>query len=633
MAAHCMPAVHHLGSTTAGLLALCFTMCFGKAVDFEDIFCSDGLTPAECAPFLPSEQRAISSFLQDLQRMPMPKPSSFQGRGIVMSGGPMHVLQALANLAVLREQLQSDLPVEFWHAFELEEAHCRALERRGATCRQLQVPGVYRDFQTILPSIMSSSFKEVLWMDTDLTLLQRPELLFESPQFRRFGALLWPDHWSFDCRPWGQSARSNHVVLKLLDLEHNASDMLHAQEQETGLFLINKEVHWKPICLANFMASRDFFTLVLHGNKDLLRLAFAKLNNSVWLSPLRPGLIGGFMSNGLFLPASMVQFWPANGTFGTGPNGRAVPVFLHQKKVPGNLWVDILTFTTPLGTCSPYFPVPFHPHTMDDILSWRIERTDLDLANRISIADVTWDEAYAEGRRSLRPLLSEESQAMLEPKKAEQEAYVQPEDTDDFVMIAQEEGAGCGCDYNDNFFLYVLSVVSYLQLGYESSVKDDFCEPILQEFDWAPCRVGYATLALLCSQILRSKPEKAVLAKDAAGKLLPLVEPCAQTSPWPLKGLKEFVHDKTRHDFSGPFALEATRFPPSVQRCVPLSMSCWDTRNAWQDRLADGKAARRNALSLSACRFCCDRSVSRPLRAGCFDAVFTEKRCCNALEP
>ena len=73
-----------------------------------------------------------------------------------------------------------------------------------------QVPGVYRDFQTILPplacrtasmfpkiklpssrsiiflrSIMSSSFKEILWVDTDITLLYRPELLFDSPQFLR----------------------------------------------------------------------------------------------------------------------------------------------------------------------------------------------------------------------------------------------------------------------------------------------------------------------------------------------------------------------------------------------------------------------------------------------------------------
>ena len=94
-----------------------------------------------------------------------------------------------------------------------------------------------------------------------------------------------------------------------------------------------QERHWKPICLANYMASRDFFTRVLHGYKDrsvaassvwnrlvsyataaelascqdVFRLAFLKLNASNWLSPVRPGLVGGFLHNGLFFPAALVQ--------------------------------------------------------------------------------------------------------------------------------------------------------------------------------------------------------------------------------------------------------------------------------------------------------------------------------------
>lgn len=53
-----------------------------------------------------------------------------------MSGGVKHVLQALANLEILRSY-QSHLPVEFWHSFELEEPHCEALRASGATCRSL----------------------------------------------------------------------------------------------------------------------------------------------------------------------------------------------------------------------------------------------------------------------------------------------------------------------------------------------------------------------------------------------------------------------------------------------------------------------------------------------------------------
>lgn len=130
----------------------------------------------------------------------MPSASAFQGKGIVMSGGAKHVLQALANLDVLRSH-RSYLPVEFWHAFELEDAHCEALAASGAVCRQLQVPGVYKGWSTVLPAVMSSSFQHVLWMDTDVTPLMAPDILFETEAYKQNGALFWPDHWTQDCYP------------------------------------------------------------------------------------------------------------------------------------------------------------------------------------------------------------------------------------------------------------------------------------------------------------------------------------------------------------------------------------------------------------------------------------------------
>ena len=41
--------------------------------------------------------------------------------------------------------------------------------------------------------------------------------------------------------------------------------------------------------------------------KDVFRLAFLKLNASMWLSPVRPGVIGAFLLNGFFLPRGMIQ--------------------------------------------------------------------------------------------------------------------------------------------------------------------------------------------------------------------------------------------------------------------------------------------------------------------------------------
>ena len=104
--------------------------------------------------------------------------------------------------------------------------------------------------------------------------------------------------------------------------------------------MCQQERHWRSICLAYYLASRDFFTQVLYGVKDhstttafaygifnfcawssfvhqddvsmllrqdVFRLAFLKMNASSWVSPARPGLVGAFMMNGWFLPAAMVQ--------------------------------------------------------------------------------------------------------------------------------------------------------------------------------------------------------------------------------------------------------------------------------------------------------------------------------------
>lgn len=60
--------------------------------------------------------------------------------------------------------------------------------------------------------------------DTDITPLVAPEVLFQTEAYQRDGAMFWPDHWSHDCWPYGQSAWPTHVVLHLLQLEYNMSE-------------------------------------------------------------------------------------------------------------------------------------------------------------------------------------------------------------------------------------------------------------------------------------------------------------------------------------------------------------------------------------------------------------------------
>ncbi|CAE7394496.1 unnamed protein product, partial [Symbiodinium sp. KB8] len=280
------------------------------------------------------------------------------------------------------------------------------------------------------------------------------------------------------------------------------------------------ERHWKPICLANYMASRDFFTRVLHGYKDVFRLAFLKLNASNWLSPVRPGLVGGFLHNGLYFPAALVQFWPAGDLFGTGPHGRHIPLYIHQKKVPGNIWMDILTFDTPMGRCISYQLTPFDVLKEADRTLWQVGETDLQLAYNIArdrllpfLQCAQLDLQFAVGAKErcfMACLWEVVSGVSLGTAKV----------TSTFKTLVES----CRCDYDDNMILHILTAGRsvWQQAGDPKTLRlldEATCQPVLQPFDWETCPIGYTALAVLCSQL----PEKAAAAKDVVSKLLPSV--------------------------------------------------------------------------------------------------------------
>lgn len=49
--------------------------------------------------------------------------------------------------------------------------------------------------------ILFSSFEEILYLDSDNIAAQDPSSLFESPEYLRHGAVLWPDYWPPSAAP------------------------------------------------------------------------------------------------------------------------------------------------------------------------------------------------------------------------------------------------------------------------------------------------------------------------------------------------------------------------------------------------------------------------------------------------
>lgn len=50
-------------------------------------------------------------------------------------------------------------------------------------------------FQIKAAAIINSSFKEVLYLDSDNLSATDPTFLFDTPEYKSTGALFWPDFW------------------------------------------------------------------------------------------------------------------------------------------------------------------------------------------------------------------------------------------------------------------------------------------------------------------------------------------------------------------------------------------------------------------------------------------------------
>ena len=302
-------------------------------------------------------------------------------------------------------------------------------------------------------------------MDTDVTPLLPPEVLFDTDAYKETGALFWPDHWAKDCFPFGESSWPNHVAYPLLQLKYNESDRHFSHEHETGFFLINKVKHWKVIALAHYLSSRHFFTQVLVGCKDAFRLALLKLNVSSWFGTVRPGLIGTFITNDLFMPGAMLQFWPSgillkHALYITPKMaGRHSPLFIHQKKKLGILWKDVVNFENPIGTCTPFNLETFDVQKLRDgtdtvVDVWHLQATEPYLAHKIYALEAMWEKSYASNLATLRehPDVSSQSKKKL----------IYPNDPS---VSKIWEDQGCLCDLSNNFWLHFLTfLISNLRL-------------------------------------------------------------------------------------------------------------------------------------------------------------------------
>jgi len=226
----------------------------------------------------------------------------FKGRGIVLTVGRNQLLHTRFNLRII-EWLRTKLPVEVWYssvqiskniANELISSvptlNVKACCFETARChssngKEIKVPASYvhppktkkslgKNYSFKLAAIVSSTFAEVLFLDSDCYVVRDPTYLFEEdPMYIRFGALFYPDIYISHQHPQLWSLLNTTCVHKEFSLD-------------SGVLLLNKKRVWSGIYMTKLMSDYHqifYDRFISDGDKDTFRLSFRYMNIPYYL--------------------------------------------------------------------------------------------------------------------------------------------------------------------------------------------------------------------------------------------------------------------------------------------------------------------------------------------------------------
>mmetsp|Transcript_11035 Transcript_11035/g.33846 ORF Transcript_11035/g.33846 Transcript_11035/m.33846 type:complete len:543 (-) Transcript_11035:223-1851(-) len=237
-------------------------------------------------------------------------------RGIVLAAYNRIFPSAYALIRHLRD-IGCKLPIELWsRQNELRNVSVHVDElvnKHNVTTRKVLDPEISGFFVKI-HAIAESSFDEVLFVDSDNFPVRDPSYLFDLPEYRKTGALFWPDFWHPNHSIFDMS--SGGVAWELFGVSFRFE-----MEQESGQVVIDRHRGRKALRLMKYYA-RSFGVVsrlkAVWGDKDLFRLSFRRTGTPYYMIPTLPALAGRFLSPDseinnaqTFCGQTMVQHDPA----------------------------------------------------------------------------------------------------------------------------------------------------------------------------------------------------------------------------------------------------------------------------------------------------------------------------------
>ncbi|AAW41452.1 hypothetical protein CNBB5500 [Cryptococcus deneoformans B-3501A] len=250
-----------------------------------------------------------------------------KGRGIVLTGGNQDTtLRTITAIKHLR-RLGVKLPIEVFHySDELHNKQQRKeIESLGATLREAKglekVAGVWKNWQIKGLALVQSSFREIIYLDSDNTPLRSPSHLFDAPIYTSSGrAAFWPDL---------SKDHPDNAIWRLV----GETCSLDLWTFESGQIVVDKAGNEGMnlaalIIAAGMMRDRDFWFHMCGGDKDTFRWAWRMLDIEFGVSPRWMSTVGirNEFQNGRFCGHSVLQYDLAT------PVGfsRPPPLFVHS---------------------------------------------------------------------------------------------------------------------------------------------------------------------------------------------------------------------------------------------------------------------------------------------------------------
>ncbi|RLN58735.1 hypothetical protein BBJ29_009376 [Phytophthora kernoviae] len=225
---------------------------------------------------------------------------------------PKVVASAYATIVVLREILSCKLPIEIWFIPREMDPFPGALdtlldlvgvEGMGEIYFHEVLDPLAVGFRVKVHAIYNSIFERVLYLDADNVPVRDPSFLFESREFLETGAMFWPDFWHPSSSIFNIHSRS--LLWEMLDIP-----FVNMFEQESGQLLVDRRKHAVRLELVRFYAfyEPDYFDRMklVHGDKDLFRLAWLKLRAPLYMIRTPPA-VAGKVINRSFCGMTMVQ--------------------------------------------------------------------------------------------------------------------------------------------------------------------------------------------------------------------------------------------------------------------------------------------------------------------------------------